>query len=73
MAKEKNKKQHNDRDIKPEPEPLPSPRLPNEEEDDWDEINKEDEKKRIPVPPGEMPPLPIHAPTQPGPKAPIYV
>ena len=70
MPNENKKKERKDRDIKPEP--LPSPRLPNEE-DDWDEINKDDEEKRIPVSPGEVPPLPIHAPTQPGPKTPVYV
>ena len=35
--------------------------------------NRKDIEKRIPVPPGEVPPLAIQAPTEPGREAPAYV
>jgi hypothetical protein len=68
--KEKKKKKPSNTD--PLPEPAPIPGLPvNETNQD---PNRDDKQRpRIPVPPGEMPPLPIYAPTEPGHEAPMYV
>ena len=68
MTKDKTKKKPKDGDINPK---LP-PTYPSE--DDQNEIIKDDDdNQRIPVPPGELPPLPIYAPSNPPEKPPAYV
>lgn len=73
MAKEKKpkakqKKKRNGSGNLPAPEPIPG--LP-ANESGKDKSNK-DEKQRMPVPPGELPPLPIYAPPEPGQRVPVY-
>ena len=60
--KEKKKKRKGSGNL-PASEPIPG--LPPRE-------NNKGEKPRNPVPPGEMPPLPIYAPTAPGNQVPVY-
>ncbi len=61
--KEKPKKKRKGSGNLPTSEPIPG--LPSNK-------NNQGEKQRSPVPPGEMPPLPIYAPAEPGNQVPVY-